>query len=86
MGEKGKKNGSSPLLVVAVFILLLVALGSCGGSSSDDSYKETLNNGLEKYYNGDEMTKEEYDAVKSYNNWKYKNSDHDYDSWDDNGY
>ena len=86
MNKKGKGNGSSPLLIVVVVIVLLSALGSCGGSSSDDSYKETLNNGLEKYYNGDEMTKEEYDAVKSYNKWKYKNSDHDYDSWDDNGY
>lgn len=50
-------------------------MGLFTGCFSDDEYRDTLNSGLEKYYFGDDMTKEEYVAVKGFNAWKDKQSE-----------
>ena len=66
-------------------ILVLTCVGMMGlftGCSGDDDYKDTLNSGLNKYYNGEEMNKSEYSAVKSYNKWKDKQSNKTYSDWD----
>lgn len=59
-------------------VLALTCVGMMGlftGGFSDDEYRDTLNSGLEKYYFGDDMTKEEYAAVKGFNAWKDKQSE-----------
>lgn len=76
----GKKSGGIGIIgVIIAIIVLLAIIGSCG--KSNDSYKETLNNGLEKYYNGDPMTKEEHDAVQNFNEWKNNQGEKTYDKW-----
>jgi len=61
-----------------IVLLLLALLGSC----TDSNYEETLERGREKYYTGQEMTKEEYNAVKGFNEWKFKQGEHTYSEWD----
>ena len=63
-------------LVIAV--LTAVSLTGCG---NDDSYRDTLNSGLSKYYNGESMSRSEYNAVKSFNNWKSKQGSKSYSDW-----
>jgi len=76
----GKKSGGIGIIgIIIVIIVLLVSIGSCEKSNDDD--KETLKSGLEKYYSGDPMTKEEHDAVKYYNDWKNKQGEKTYDQW-----
>lgn len=78
-----KTNGNSMgcLPIVIIIFILIGLLGSC--SDSDDDYRDTLESGQQKYYSGEEMTEEEYNAVKSFNEWKDKQSDKTYDDWDD---
>lgn len=66
------------ITVFVVAVILACCLTGCG---SDDSYRDTLNSGLNKYYSGQSMTKQEYNAVKSYNNWKSKQGPKTYDGW-----
>jgi len=73
-------GGGSAVGVILVIIILIGLIGSCG--SSDDEYRDTLDSGLEKYYNGDKMSKDEYDAVKGFNKWKDKQGEKTYDDWD----
>ena len=54
-------------------------LAGCG---SNDDFEDTLNSGLEKYQSGETMTKQEYNAVKSFNDWRDKQTDKTYDQWD----
>ena len=77
---ENNQNGSKLGIVILVVIAILL-LGSCG-SSSDDDYRETLESGQRKYYTGEDMTKEEYDAVKSFNKWKSKQGEKSYSEWD----
>ena len=65
-------------------ILVLTCLGMMGlftGCSGDDDYRDTLNSGMEKYYNGEKMNKQEHDAVENYNKWKDKQGEKKYDDW-----
>lgn len=64
-------------LLIGTFLILM--LGGCG---SYDDYEDTLNSGLEKYQSGETMTKQEYNAVKSFNDWRDKQTDKTYDQWD----
>lgn len=65
----------------AVIVLLLCFLfGSC--SNSSDEYRKTLESGQQKYYSGDSMTKEEYNAVKNFNEWKSNQTPKTYNEWD----
>lgn len=61
-------------------IISLFSLTGCGSSSS--SYEDTLKSGLNKYYSGDAMTKQEYKAVKSFNKWKSNQGSKTYSEWD----
>ncbi|MBR1822138.1 MAG: hypothetical protein IJ769_11040 [Clostridia bacterium] len=65
-------------LAVALLIAMMVGLTAC---SSDDSYRQTLNSGIEKYQRGEAMTKEEYNAVKGFNDWRAKQGEKTYDAW-----
>lgn len=56
--------------------------GMFSGCSSDDKYRDTLKSGYEKYVGGEEMTEEEYKAVKEFNDWKDKQGEKSYDDWD----
>lgn len=50
--------------------LVSVCIGLIGfftGCSDDDTYRDTLKSGLEKYYSGEKMDEKEYNAVKSFN-------------------
>ena len=71
------------IATVVIVVLLLGMIGSCSGASSksSDRYRQNMESGLQKYYNGEKMNEEEYNAVKDYQNWKYKNSEHTYDDW-----
>ena len=65
----------SKLLIAAVTAATVLCLGGCG---SDDSYRDTLNSGLSKYYSGEKMSRSEYNAVKSFNDWKSKQGEKTY--------
>ena len=78
---KNGQNGSGVGIVVIVIIAILL-LGSCAGSSSDDEYRKTLESGQRKYYTGEDMSREEYNAVKGFNEWKSKQGDKSYSEWD----
>lgn len=67
-------------VILAIGVSSLFILTGC--SSSSDSYRDTLNSGLSKYYSGSSMTRQEYNAVKSYNNWKSKQGSKTYSEWD----
>lgn len=67
------------------FVMLLVSVLSIGclcSCTHEDEYRKTLESGYEKYQNGEDMSKEEYEAVKSFNDWKEDNSEQSYDDWD----
>ena len=75
-----KSGGFGGFWIVLVLVLLL---GSCSNtSSSRDSYRDTLERGQQKYYSGQKMTKEEYNAVKSFNKWKANQGEKSYSDWD----
>ena len=80
MGNNNNEKGGIIAIVVSVIIVVLI-LGSCGDSS--DEYRETLESGQKKYYSGEEMTREEYNAVKGFNDWKSKQGEKKYSDWDD---
>lgn len=66
--------------------LVSVCIGLIGiftGCSDDDTYRDTLKSGLEKYYSGEKMDEKEYNVVKSFNKWKEKQGEKSYDDWDD---
>ena len=66
-----------------IAVLVIAALSACllAGCGSDDSYRDTLNSGLNKYYSGQNMSKSEYNAVKSFNNWKENQGSKSYSDW-----
>ena len=66
---------------IAAMAIAVLAACSLTGCSSRDSYKDTLNSGLNKYYSGEKMSKSEYNAVKSYNNWKANQESKSYSDW-----
>lgn len=76
------ENNSKYIIVciIIVIVLIFTLIGAC--SNSRDNYKETLKNGMEKYYNGDPMSKEEHDAVKGFNDWKNNQGEKTYDKWE----
>ena len=65
------------ILIALIVIIILAA----AGQSSEDSYRKTLESGRQKYYTGQKMTKQEYNAVKGFNEWKSKQGEKTYDSW-----
>ncbi len=72
--------------VLKGLFLVSVCIGLIGiftGCSDDDTYRDTLKSGLEKYYSGEKMDEKEYNAVKSFNKWKEKQGEKSYDDWDD---
>jgi len=76
----GKKSGGIGIIgVVLIIIVLLALIGSC--SKSNDTYEKNLKSGMEKYYSGSPMTKEEHDAVQDYNEWKSNQGEKNYDKW-----
>lgn len=74
---------SSYLIAGVLFLLVLGGLGSCMGDSSSDDYSNTLKSGYSKYLTGEKMNRQEYNAVKSYNNWLDKQGEKSYSDWDD---
>ena len=81
MGEVLMKKQLSRVLGIILAMLIAVALlGGCT-SSSKDSYKDTLVSGQKKYYSGQPMTKQEYNAVKNFNKWKSSQGSKTYDQW-----
>ena len=76
MDNKKSSNSFGKILIV-LFILAL--LGSC--SNYEDDYRDVLESGQQKYYSGQSMTKEEYNAVKNFNKWKANQGSKTYDDW-----
>ena len=66
---------------IAAFVFAVLAVCSLTGCGSDDSYRDTLNSGLNKYYSGENMSRSEYNAVKSFNNWKANQGSKSYSDW-----
>lgn len=73
-----KSNGGFAGIAFVVIILLIIA--SLTGND-DDSYRKTLESGQQKYYSGLSMTKEEYNAVKGFNDWSAKQGSKTYSQW-----
>ena len=65
-----------------IFILVLILSTMFTGCSSNDKYQKTFESGLKKYYSGEKMTKQEYNAVKGFNDWKSKQGPKTYSGWD----
>ena len=80
MENNNNSNWGCGLAVAIVLIVLLFAIGACSSDSKDD-YRRTLESGQRKYYTGEKMTREEYNAVKSFNNWKSKQGSKSYSDW-----
>ena len=69
--------------VLLVLFSAIVGAGySDGLSNAENDYRRTLESGQKKYYSGQKMTKEEYNAVKSFNDWKSKQGTKKYSDWD----
>lgn len=66
---------------IAAIIAAVLAACFLNGCGSDDSYRDTLNSGLNKYYSGESMSRSEYNAVKSFNDWKSKQGSKTYNDW-----
>ncbi len=66
---------------ITAFITIFLIL-NCLTGCTNDSYRETLESGQEKYYSGKPMTEKEYNAVKGFNDWKSKQSSKTYNEWD----
>lgn len=66
---------------IALFIIAALSACFLSGCGSDDSYRDTLTSGLNKYHSGQSMSKSEYNAVKSYNNWKSNQGSKSYSEW-----
>ena len=66
---------------IALVVSLLALMLLCTGCGSDDSYRRTLESGQAKYRSGQPMTKQEYNAVKNFNNWKANQGSKTYDQW-----
>ena len=86
MANNTGNNGGSFITIAIIVIAIIMGVATCNSDNSSSRQKQadTLKSGLNKYYSGENMSKEEYDAVKSFNNWQYKNSEHTYSSWDNN--
>lgn len=67
--------------IIIAIVIVITVIGSCSNSNSNGKYKDTLDSGMKKYYNGDPMTKEEHDAVKNFNDWKNNQGEKTYDKW-----
>lgn len=71
---------------ISIILCIIIVCGfsgfSLGCSSTDDSYKKTLESGQRKYYSGEKMSKEEYEAVKGFNEWKAEQYGKSYNDWD----
>lgn len=65
---------------IVFFIICIFLLNSC--NNSENKYEETLNDGLDKFYHGEKMTKEEYEATNEYFNWIDDQKEKTYDNWD----
>ena len=82
MANRGKSgSGICVIGVIVIVVLGLYLLGSC--SNSESSYDRNFKSGIEKYNTGGEMSKEEYNAVKNFNEWKDNNSSKSYSEWED---
>lgn len=68
------------IIIIGIIVVFLAIVGSCDDSESD--YRKTLESGTKKYYSGESMTKEEYEAVKDFNEWMDDQKDKSYDEWD----
>lgn len=73
MANNNGNNGESFITIAIIVITIIMGVATCnsGGSSSRQKQADTLKSGLNKYYSGRSMSKDEYDAVKSYNNCAY---------------
>lgn len=64
-------------------LLVLCMLSQCSQGSGNSSYENNLRSGYSKYQNGESMSKDEYNAVKDFNNWREKQREKKYSDWDD---
>ena len=78
MSQKNSLGGNILIILICAAIIGILAL-AVGGS--DDSYRETLESGQRKYYSGQPMTQQEYNAVKGFNDWKDSQGSKTYDNW-----
>ena len=73
-------SGGKGWVIAGIIILVILVLLA---GDSDDSYRQTLESGQKKYYSGQSMTQQEYNAVKGFNKWKSTQGSKTYSEWDD---
>ena len=78
MSQKNSTGGNILIILICVAIIGILVL-AVGGS--DDSYGKILESGQRKYYSGQPMTQQEYNAVKGFNKWKDSQGSKTYDNW-----
>lgn len=82
MANNNNNNSGYGIVGLIVVVAVIALLGSCSSDSSDD-YRKTLESGQSKYNSGSAMSKEEYEAVKGFNEWKSNQGEKKYSDWDD---
>lgn len=67
------------LVVLLVSVFAAISLYGCGGGESQ--YDRDFKSGMEKYNNGQKMTKGEANAVKNFKDWQNNQGEKTYDQW-----
>lgn len=78
-----RKEHIKIIICVILAILGFATIIPSLSSSNDDksSYEENLRSGMTKYYSGEKMSREEYNAISNYMDWKDKQTDKSYNDW-----
>lgn len=67
--------------ILGLLMVFGVVVGLFSGCT-DDTYKTDLENGRQKYYSDQPMTKGEYEAVQNFNKWKDSQGSKTYSQWE----
>lgn len=83
-GGSGSAGNVLAIIGAVVFIIWAISsLSSSGGESASSKYERNFKSGIEKYNSGQEMNRDEYNAVKDFKKWQSKNSEKTYSDWDE---
>ena len=82
--QKAKFKDTIFILCTITFIIFFLYLFHDVSKSNDREYKQKLENSMNKYNSGEEMTKEEYERVKDFKEYQDKHSKKTYNDWSKN--
>lgn len=68
------------ILMGCTAITILFSIVGCGNDAKEEQ-GERLKNAYEKELNGEPMSEEEYNTLKSFHEWEDKQTEKTYDEW-----